>query len=226
MYLLITWLKMKWSSQTSYYIKSVVTTYPERGKRIILVVVSAAALIAGCVCLICDYFYFGQIIVVIDCCCFNYSCMAYVASKSDFQNKDRFENLSCSQCYPFSATGNIVFAFEKVSYIHVGRLHNADCDCCNLDNVYNFPQVQKKLVAGIWLCPAGFNTQYRLQLLILQLVFYRKSSLILHLTYSTAGSLLALSLVCFGVDYLLYHRKGGCNREKMKQFFYTDWDKP
>ena len=113
----------------------------ERGKRIILVVVSAAALI-----------------VVIDCCCFNYSCMAYVASKSDFQNKDRFENLSCSQCYPFSATGNIVFAFEKVSYIHVGRLHNADCDCCNLDNVYNFPQVQKKLVAGIWLCPAGFNT--------------------------------------------------------------------
>lgn len=28
----------------------------ERGKRIILVVVSAAALIAGCVCLICDYF--------------------------------------------------------------------------------------------------------------------------------------------------------------------------
>ena len=28
----------------------------ERGKRIILVIVSAAALIAGCVCLICDYF--------------------------------------------------------------------------------------------------------------------------------------------------------------------------
>ena len=67
-------------------------------------------------------FYFGQIIVVIDCCCFNYSYMAYVASKSDFQNKDRFENLSCSQCYPFSTTGNIVFAFEKVCYIHTGHL--------------------------------------------------------------------------------------------------------
>ena len=126
----------------------------ERGKRIILVVVSAAALIAGCVCLICDYFTSDRL---------SWSLIA-VASiiaawlKSDFQNKDRFENLSCSQCYPFSATGNIVFAFEKVSYIHVGRLHNADCDCCNLDNVYNFPQVQKKLVAGIWLCPAGFNT--------------------------------------------------------------------
>lgn len=28
----------------------------ERSKRIILVIVSAAALVAGCVCLICDYF--------------------------------------------------------------------------------------------------------------------------------------------------------------------------
>ena len=126
----------------------------ERGKRIILVVVSAAALIAGCVCLICDYFTSDRL---------SWSLIA-VASiiatwlMSDFQNKDRFENLSCSQCYPFSTTGNIVFAFEKVRYIHTGHLHNADCDCCNLDNVYNFPQVQKKLVAGIWLCPAGFNT--------------------------------------------------------------------
>ena len=118
--------------------------------------------------------------MVIDCCCFNYSCMAYVASKSDFQNKDRFENLSCSQCYPFSTTGNIVFAFEKVSYIHVGRLHNADCDCCNLDNVYNFPQVQFDFTSDI------FNS----------------------------GITLALSLVCFGVDYLLYHRKGDVTGKK------------
>ncbi len=33
-------------------------------------------------------------------------------SKFDFQNKDRFENLSCSQCHPYSTTGNIVLAIE------------------------------------------------------------------------------------------------------------------
>ena len=126
----------------------------ERGKRIILVIVSAAALIAGCVCLICD---FGQVIMVIDCRCFHHRCMAYVTSKSDFQNKDRFENLSCNQCYPYSTIGNIVLAFAKVSYIHAGHLHNANCDCCNLGNIWNFPQVQEKYVESIWFCPVGFD---------------------------------------------------------------------
>lgn len=67
----------------------------ERGKRIIWVIVSATALIAGCVPDL-RLFYFGQIIMVIDCCCINYSRMVYVASKSDFQNEDRIENLSSS----------------------------------------------------------------------------------------------------------------------------------
>ena len=139
--------------------------------------------------------------------------MAYVASKSDFQNKDRFENLSCSQCYPFSTTGNIVFAFEKIRYIHTGHLHNADCDCCNLDNVYNFPQVQKKLVAGIWLCPAGFNTSADCNYSYFSL-FFPQVQFDFTSDIFNSGITLALSLVCFGVDYLLYHRKGDVTGKK------------
>ena len=101
--------------------------------------------------------YFGQVIMVIDCRCFHHRCMAYVTCKSDFQNKDRFENLSCNQCYPYSTIGNIVLAFAKVSYIHAGHLHNANCDCCNLGNIWNFPQVQEKYVESIWFCPVGFD---------------------------------------------------------------------
>ena len=84
----------------------------ERGKRIILVIISAAALIAGCVCLICDYFTSDRLSWSLIAAVFNHSCMAYDASKFDFQNKDRFENLSCSQCRPYSTTGNLVLAIE------------------------------------------------------------------------------------------------------------------
>ena len=78
----------------------------ERSKRIILVIVSAAALVAGCVCLICDYFTSDSLSWSL------ISRMAYDTSKPDFQNENRFENLSCSQCHPYSITGNLVLAIE------------------------------------------------------------------------------------------------------------------
>ena len=87
----------------------------EQGKRIILVIVSVAALIAACVCLICDYFTSDRLswsLIAGVSIIANHSCMAYVTSKSDFQNKDRFENLSCSQCHPYSTAGNLVLVIE------------------------------------------------------------------------------------------------------------------
>ena len=157
--------------------------------------------------------YFGQVIVVIDCRCFNHSCMACVTSKSDFQNKDRFENLSCNQCYPYSTIGNIVLAFAKVSYIHAGHLHNANCDCCNLGNIWNFPQVQEKYVESIWFCllvliPVPIAITHISDYFLPQVQFDFTSDIF------NSGITLALSLVCFGVDYLLYHRKGDAADEQ------------
>lgn len=130
----------------------------ERGKRIILVVVSAAALIAGCVCLICDYFTSDRLSWSLIAVASIIAAWLMLLPSLISRTRIVLKTLVAVSVIPFPLLAILSLLLKKVSYIHVGRLHNADCDCCNLDNVYNFPQVQKKLVAGIWLCPAGFNT--------------------------------------------------------------------
>lgn len=158
-------------------------------------------------------FYFGQIIVVIDCCCFNYSYMAYVASKSDFQNKDRFENLSCSQCYPFSTTGNIVFAFEKSVIFTLGICITLIVIAAIWTMYIIFRKCRKNLwrafgFALLVLIPAPIAITHISACFFPQVQFDFTSDIF------NSGITLALSLVCFGVDYLLYHRKGDVTGKK------------
>lgn len=128
----------------------------ERGKRIILVIVSAAALIAGCVCLICDYFTSDRLswslIVAVSIIAAWLMLLPSLISRT----KIVLKTLVVISAIPIPLLA-ILSLLCKVSYIHAGHLHNANCDCCNLGNIWNFPQVQEKYVESIWFCPVGFD---------------------------------------------------------------------
>ena len=123
----------------------------ERGKRIILVIVSAAALVAGCVCLICDYFTSDRL---------SWSLIAAVSIIAAWlmmlpslisRTKIVLKTLVVVSAVPIPLLAILSLLLNK-------SVHNADCDCCNLDNIWNFPKMEENSVACIWFCPAGFNT--------------------------------------------------------------------
>lgn len=152
-------------------------------------------------------FYFGQIIVVIDCCCLNYSCMAYVASKSDFQNKDRFENLSCSQCYPFPLLAILSLLLKRSVIFTLGVCITLIVIAAIWTMYIIFRKCRKNLwrafgFALLVLIPVPIAITHITACFLPQVQFDFTSDIF------NSGITLALSLVCFGVDYLLYHRKG------------------
>ena len=130
----------------------------ERGKRIVLVIVSASALIAGCVCLICDYFTSDRL---------SWSLIAAVSIIAAWlmllpclisRTKIVLKTLVVVSAIPIPLLAILSLLLNKSVIFYIGHLHNADCDCRYLDNIRDFPQVQEKFVAGIWFCPAGFDT--------------------------------------------------------------------
>jgi len=73
--------------------------------------------------------------------------------------------------------------------------------------------MKEKFAAGIWFCPACFDTStdcdYPYFSLLLPQVQFDFTSDVFNY-----GITLVLSLVCFGVDYLLHHRKGDITGKK------------
>ena len=128
-------------------------------------------------------FYFGQFIMVTDCRCFNHSRMAYDTSKPDFQNENRFENLSC---IAIAAIWIIYGIFRKC-----GK---------NLWRAFGFTLLV--------LIPMPIAITHISAYFLPQVQFDFTSDKF------NSGIILTHSLVCFGIDYLFYHRKGDVTDKK------------
>lgn len=128
----------------------------ERGKRIILVVVSAAALIAGCVCLICDYFTSDRLSWSLIAVASIIAAWLMLLPSLISRTRIVLKTLVAVSVIPFPLLAILSLLLKRSVIFTLGVLHNADCDCCNLDNVYNFPQVQKKTCGGHLALPCWF----------------------------------------------------------------------
>lgn len=185
----------------------------ERGKRIVLVIVSASALIAGCVCLICDYFTSDRL---------SWSLIAAVSIIAAW--------LMLLPCL-ISRTKIVLKTLVVVSAIPIPLL-------AILSLLSNKPViftlgicVTLIAIAAIWIiygifrkCRKNLWRAFGFALLVLIPVpiaithisacFLPQVQFDFTSDIFNSGITLALSLVCFGVDYLLYHRKGDVTDKK------------
>ena len=171
----------------------------ERGKRIILVIVSAAALIAGCVCLICDYFTSDRLswslIVAVSIIAAWLMLLPSLISRT----KIVLKTLVVISAIPIPLLAILSLLLQKSVIFTLGI-------CITLI-----------AIAAMWrafgfallvLIPVPIAITHISDYFLPQVQFDFTSDIF------NSGITLALSLVCFGVDYLLYHRKGDAADEQ------------
>ena len=185
----------------------------ERGKRIILVIVSATALIAGCVCLICDYFTSDRL---------SWSLIAAVSIIAGWfmllpslmsRTKIVWKTLVVVSVIPFPLLAILSLLLKKSVIFTVGI-------CITLiaiAAIWTIYGVFRKCGKNLWrafgfallvLIPVPIAIIHISACFLPQIQFDFTSDIF------NSGITLALSLVCFGVDYLFYHGKGDVTGKK------------
>ena len=185
----------------------------ERGKRIILVIVSAAALIAGCVCLICDYFTSDRLswslIVAVSIIAAWLMLLPSLISRT----KIVLKNLVVISAIPIPLLAILSLLLQKSVIFTLGI-------CITLiaiAAIWVIYGIFRKCKKNMWrafgfallvLIPVPIAITHISDYFLPQVQFDFTSDIF------NSGITLALSLVCFGVDYLLYHRKGDAADEQ------------
>ena len=185
----------------------------EQGKRIILVIVSAAALIAGCVCLICDYFTSDRL---------SWSLIAAVSIMAAWlmilpslisRTKIVLKTLVVVSAVPIPLLAILSLLLNKSVIFTLGI-------CVTLiaiAAIWIIYGIFRKCRKNLWrafgfallvLIPVPIAITHISACFLPQVQFDFTSDIF------NSGITLALSLVCFGVDYLLYHRKGDVTDKK------------
>lgn len=185
----------------------------ERGKRIILVIISAAALIAGCVCLICDYFTSDRL---------SWSLIAAVSIIAAWlmllpslisRTKIVLKTLVVVSAIPIPLLAVLSLLLNKSVIFTLGI-------CITLiaiAAIWIIYGIFRKCRKNLWrafgfallvLIPVPIAITHISACFLPQVQFDFTSDIF------NSGITLALSLVCFGVDYLLYHRKGDLTGKK------------
>ena len=185
----------------------------ERGKRIILVIVSAAALIAGCVCLICDYFTSDRLswslIVAVSIIAAWLMLLPSLISRT----KIVLKTLVVVSAIPIPLLAILSLLLNKSVIFTLGI-------CITLiaiAAIWVIYGIFRKCKKNMWrafgfallvLIPVPIVITHISDYFLPQVQFDFTSDIF------NSGITLALSLVCFGVDYLLYHRKGDAADEQ------------
>ena len=185
----------------------------ERGKRIILVVVSAAALIAGCVCLICDYFTSDRLSWSLIAVASIIAAWLMLLPSLISRTKIVLKTLVVVSVIPFPLLAILSLLLKKSVIFTVGI-------CITLiaiAAIWTIYEVFRKCGKNLWrafgfallvLIPVPIAIIHISACFLPQIQFDFTSDIF------NSGITLALSLVCFGVDYLLYHRKGDVTGKK------------
>ena len=185
----------------------------ERGKRIILVIVSAAALVAGCVCLICDYFTSDRL---------SWSLIAAVSIIAAWlmmlpslisRTKIVLKTLVVVSAVPIPLLAILSLLLNKsviftlgicvtlIAIAAIWIIYGIFCKCAkNLWRAFGF--------ALLVLIPVPIAITHISACFLPQVQFDFTSDIF------NSGITLALSLMCFGADYLHYHKKGDATDKK------------
>ena len=185
----------------------------ERGKRIVLVIVSAAALVAGCVCLICDYFTSDRL---------SWSLIAAVSIIAAWlmmlpslisRTKIVLKTLVVVSAVPIPLLAILSLLLNKsviftlgicvtlIAIAAIWIIYGIFCTCAkNLWRAFGFTLLV--------LIPVPIAITHISACFLPQVQFDFTSDIF------NSGITLALSLVCFGVDYLHYHKKGDATDKK------------
>ena len=185
----------------------------EQGKRIILVIVSAAALIAGCVCLICDYFTSDRL---------SWSLIAAVSIMAAWlmilpslisRTKIVLKTLVVVSAVPIPLLAILSLLLNKSVIFTLGI-------CVTLiaiAAIWIIYGIFRKCRKNLWrafgfallvLIPVPIAITHISACFLPQVQFDFTSDIF------NSGITLALSLVCFGVDYLLCQKKGAAADKK------------
>ena len=183
----------------------------ERGKRIILVIVSAAALIAGCVCLICDYFTSDRLSLIVAVSIIAAWLMILPSLIS--RTKIVLKTLVVVSAIPIPLLAILSLLLNKSVIFTLGI-------CITLiaiAAIWIIYGIFRKCRKNLWqafgfallvLIPVPIAITHISAYFLPQVQFDFTSDIF------NSGITLALSLACFGVDYLLYHKKGDVAEQK------------
>ena len=185
----------------------------ERGKRIILVVVSAAALIAGCVCLICDYFTSDRLSWSLIAVASIIATWLMLLPSLISRTKIVLKTLVVVSAIPFPLLAILSLLLKKSVIFTLGICITLIVIVAIWTMYIIFRKCRKNLwrafgFALLVLIPAPIAITHISACFFPQVQFDFTSDIF------NSGITLALSLVCFGVDYLLYHRKGDVTGKK------------
>lgn len=185
----------------------------ERGKRIILVVVSAAALITGCVCLICDYFTSDRLSWSLIAVASIIATWLMLLPSLISRTKIVLKTLVVVSAIPFPLLAILSLLLKKSVIFTLGICITLIVIAAIWIMYIIFRKCRKNLwrafgFALLVLIPAPIAITHISACFFPQVQFNFTSDIF------NSGITLALSLVCFGVDYLLYHRKGDVTGKK------------
>ena len=130
----------------------------ERGKRIILVIVSAAALIAGCVCLICDYFTSDRLSWSLIAAVSIIAAWLMILPSLISRTKIVLKTLVVVSAIPIPLLAILSLLLNKSVIFTLGICITLIAIAAIWIIYGIFRKMQEKFVAGIWFCPAGSDT--------------------------------------------------------------------
>lgn len=185
----------------------------ERGKRIILVVVSAAALIAGCVCLICDYFTSDRLSWSLIAVASIIAAWLMLLPSLISRTRIVLKTLVVVSVIPFPLLAILSSLLKRSVIFTLGVCITLIVIAAIWTMYIIFRKCRKNLwrafgFALLVLIPVPIAITHITACFLPQVQFDFTSDIF------NSGITLALSLVCFGVDYLLYHRKGDVTGKK------------
>lgn len=185
----------------------------ERGKRIILVVVSAAALIAGCVCLICDYFTSDRLSWSLIAVASIIAAWLMLLPSLISRTRIVLKTLVVVSVIPFPLLAILSLLLKRSVIFTLGVCITLIVIAAIWTMYIIFRKCRKNLwrafgFALLVLIPVPIAITHITACFLPQVQFDFTSDIF------NSGITLALSLVCFGVDYLLYHRKGDVTGKK------------
>ena len=185
----------------------------EKGKRIILVIASAAALIAGCVCLICDYFISDQLswslIAAVSIAAAWLILLPVLISRTKIVRK----TLVAVSIIPIPLLAVLSLLLKKLIVFTLGSC----IALIAIAAIWAIYGIFRKCRQNLWrafgfsllvLIPAPIAITHIAASFLPTVPFDFTSDVF------NSGISLALSLVCFGADYLRSHGKGDETGEK------------
>lgn len=185
----------------------------ERSKRIIWIIVSAAALIAGCVCLICDYFTSDRLSWSLIAATSIIAAWLIILPSLISRTKIVLKTLVVVSAIPIPLL-TILSLFLQNSIIFTMGICITLIAIVAIWVIYG---IFRKCRKYLWRA-FGFTLLVLIPVPIaithISACFLPQGQFDFTSDIFNSGITLALSLVCFGVDYLLYHRKGDVTDKK------------